>query len=850
MPPTFAKLRKLRNRSLPELRERGRQELSKLTERLLHAPRFEMSDRALLRAVSPELRNGSAVTTTAAITGRMRAATATAAAVQPSHASNIFPSPAARSGLIDLIKREFPAHLDWIMSQAERAIEGRFDLLGYRDLNFGYPIEWRLEPISGKRTGLEHWSTIDYLDPNVAGDKKITWELNRHAHFVTLGQAYWVTGDERFAHAFVEQACLWMDANPPRRGINWASSLEVSLRAIAWLWALHLMADSESLTPQIATRLLKCLVAHGRHISAYLSHYFSPNTHLTGEALGLLYLGTTLPELGNSRRWRLKGLAILLEQLPLHIGPDGVYFEQSTYYHRYTADFYTHALLLAQTSRLVLPREVEDKLSASLEYLMWITRPNGSSPCIGDDDGGRLIKFGDRSPDDFRDTLAIGAALFKRGDWKHVAGDAPAEMLWLLGQSGLNRYRQMERVQPAERSKSFSDSGYFVMRDGWEEKSSYVIADCGSHSGLVPGAGLAHSHADSLSFEFAARGTTWLLDPGTFTYTADPKLRDWFRSSAAHNTVVVDGESQSISAGPFKWERVANATAHQFVDDEAFCYFEGSQDGYERLPDPVTHTRSLLFVKSDGGSSLSPYLLIRDSFDAASHHRYSARFQLAAGCSASKCRNTVIATAGRGEKMSISAWNSRDGSPGPAALITDSWISPAYGERRKAPAAEFQFDGEGPCNVVSLILPESKNSGLASVSHSKGVYSISTADSFDLFACPDKSAARSNLISADCQLAWARFIEGRLSRGCLIRGTRLEISRGLSIFSSGLSWLSFALSDGWLTLRARGASQLEVIANEPVAGVMLNGTTFNVDRGAKRMKLTLAEAGWKLEARS
>src|SRR4029079_5509048 len=106
----------------------------------------------------------------------------------------------------------------------------------------------------------------------------------------------------------------------------------LAFRLIAWLWALHLLAGSQNLNSRFVTRLLKYLVAHGRHIESYLSYYFSPNPHLTGEALGLFYLGTALPELTRASLWREKGLRILIEQLPIQIRADGVYFEQTTYY--------------------------------------------------------------------------------------------------------------------------------------------------------------------------------------------------------------------------------------------------------------------------------------------------------------------------------------------------------------------------------------------------------------------------------------------------------------------------------------------------------------------------------------
>ena len=321
MKRSVSKLEKLRGKSLREIRVRGAQELAKLSERVLGAT--ELSDAALFRQIDPRSRNGNGEGSATLILERIRSSTVRASTGD----LPFFPALAFRDEVSSLIKRRFPEERRALLDCAERAIKGRFDLLGFNDLSFGDPIDWHLDPTSRKRTPLVHWSRIDYLDPTVAGDKKVTWELNRHAHFVTLGQAYWLTGDERFAEAFVSQASSWMDSNPPKHGINWASSLELAFRVIAWSWAIYLFADSDRLTPKFITRFLKFIVAQGRHIESYLSHYFSPNTHLTGEALGLFYLGASLPELARARRWRDTGLNILLEQLTRHIRSDGTYFE-------------------------------------------------------------------------------------------------------------------------------------------------------------------------------------------------------------------------------------------------------------------------------------------------------------------------------------------------------------------------------------------------------------------------------------------------------------------------------------------------------------------------------------------
>src|SRR6185503_6627417 len=224
------------------------------------------------------------------------------------------------------VKSRWPETAQRIIEQANRICDGKFDLLGFTGLSFGGPIDWHFEPVSGKRIPLEHWSKLDYLDAGVAGDKKITWELNRHQYFMKLGQAYALTQDQKYARTFVNHLESWMDANAPKRGINWASSLEVAFRSISWLWALYFFRD---LVPaQTRNRALKFLYLGARHLESYLSTYFSPNTHLTGEALGLFFLGTLLPELKEAKRWRDLGSRILIDQIPVHVRADGVYFEQ------------------------------------------------------------------------------------------------------------------------------------------------------------------------------------------------------------------------------------------------------------------------------------------------------------------------------------------------------------------------------------------------------------------------------------------------------------------------------------------------------------------------------------------
>jgi hypothetical protein len=649
------KLQKLKNASLHELRVRATQQISAFSER---------------RGWSKLVKLPSDESFSSLINGSRSEPAFFASFQSPEQTASVF-------------KSRWPTTAQKLIDKAERIVAGKFDLLGFKDLSFGDPIDWQFEPVSGKRIPLLHWSKLDYLDVEIAGDKKIIWELNRHQHFQTLGQAYWLTGDERYARVCVAHLEAWMDANPPKLGINWTSSLEVAFRSISWLWAVHFFKSSPSLTPEVFKRAWKFLYLSARHLESYLSTYFSPNTHLTGEALGLFYIGTLLPEFKEAKRWQELGGRILVEQLPIHVQRDGVYFEQSSYYHRYTTDFYLHFLLLARANQLALPAPVEETLVLLLDHLMYITRPDGTTPLFGDDDGGRLAMLDVRAANDFRGTLATAAVVFDRSDYKFVAGDAAEELLWLTGVAGLDHYDSIVAREPSKTSVPFTEGGYFVMRDGWTPESNYLLFDCGPHGSLSCG----HAHADALAIDVAANGRPVLVDPGTCTYTGSKELRDWFRSSQAHNTVTLDDQSSSIPGGAFTWKTKVTCKLRKWISEERFDFISGETDGLL--------ARSILFIKGD-------YWIIRDTVSDRDEHRGDIWFHFDANANPVSHGTTVrdaqsgfsVACFGNGR------WVEENG-----------WVSHCYGQRESAKAFAFSVHFKHGDDVFTFLLP--RNAGSA-----------------------------------------------------------------------------------------------------------------------------------------
>lgn len=413
-----------------------------------------------------------------------------------------------------------------IDSLAARIQRHEFPVLG-ATLHTGPNIRWRKDYLSGCESGLEYFRKIPYLDASRAGDHKVIWELNRHQHLVLLAQR----GEPEDLDAIAMQLDSWLAQNPFHCGINWASALEVAFRALSWLWIWHLCGPR--LPAPLREKWLLSLYQHGVHLEYNLSIYFSPNTHLLGEAVALYALGKLLPDWPRSRRWETVGGDWVRRQYQSQIRPDGSHYEQSSYYQVYALDLF---LLFSELSG-----ETHPALERMARYLNTLLGPARRIFLIGDDDGGRLF---------------------------HPYGDHAA-----YGAESLARFGCSAEPETAH----FPDSGLI----SWIAGSRQVIFDAGPFGGGPAG----HSHADTLQILARVGNDELLTDPGTFTYVGDPAGRDRFRGTAMHNTLRLDQRDQAEPAGPFRWNNPPQVTVEAFSRDgaEAVCLSSDGRQHRRRL---------------------------------------------------------------------------------------------------------------------------------------------------------------------------------------------------------------------------------------------------------------------------
>jgi len=590
--------------------------------------------------------------------------------------------------LVALIRERLPLEANQIIEEANRIREHRFDLLGYQGVDYGPEIDWHLDAVHGKRSPREPWFKIRYGFEEI-GDPKIIWELNRHQHLVTLAKAYCYTQDERFAAELFRQWYDWQEKNPYPIGINWASSLEVAFRSLSWLWVRHLLAGCPAVPPSFETDLLRALALNGRHIERYLSTYYSPNTHLLGEGVGLFFIGTLCPQLPAAGRWQQLGWEIVLREAERQVQPDGMHFEQSTYYHVYALDFFLHVRTLAACNQIPIPASFDRTVEKMLEILLALGQ-GGPPPRFGDDDGGRVFNPKRNRAEHLLDPLATGAAIFRRADFKAIAGSLREETLWLLGAEGLAQFENLPRVQPSMRSLRFESSGICVLASS-DPAQQQLVVDAGPH-----GTGSAgHGHADALSLQLSVGDREWLIDPGTLCYASAGEDRNFFRGTASHNTLQVDRVDQAEPAGPFAWRSLPTTHVERWTGGETFDLFRGSHTGYCRLPDPVVHRRWVFGLKSR-------FFFVRDLALGSGEHQLDLFWHLAPGfLLRSSTANAAFLWAREDEGLSLLPVQGH----GWSQEIVQGKVSPVYGKEEPAPVLHFGTRATLPAEFAILIRP-------------------------------------------------------------------------------------------------------------------------------------------------
>ncbi len=529
-----------------------------------------------------------------------------------------------REEIINILKKSFPKKSKEITQEGKDFLRHNFDLLGSGKINLGPKINWHCDFKSNYCWNSKIPSCkIKYGDKEGV-DVKVPWELSRFQHLIALGQAYWLTKDERYTKEFVRQIKDWTKENPVGYGVNWKCTMDVAIRACNWIKGFYFFQNSKKISSEFINEFSNNLFSHGKYIEKNLEKSwksFSSN-HYLSDVVGLVYLGVFFKNTKKGQKWLNFGIKELKKEMKKQVYSDGCDFEASTYYHRLVLElFFFSTLLVAvnnENSEKIFGREYTERLYKMFEALLYLLKPNGKMPQIGDNDNGRLHIFGGREISDMRYLLTMGAIFFQDPRFKIKEFGFNQEALWVFGRKGYDAWKKLKETTLKDiKSKAFPDSGWYVMR----KNKNYCLVSCGPNGQEGRG---GHCHNDKLSFELMINNKDVIVDPGTYVYTAYSEWRNKFRSTAFHNTIVIDNQEQNRLVGNelFLLKNDARTKILEWKTNQKYDNLNVEHIGYARFKDPVVHRRKLIFNKDSGS------LIIKDTLAAKKRHIAKINFNL------------------------------------------------------------------------------------------------------------------------------------------------------------------------------------------------------------------------------
>jgi hypothetical protein len=587
-----------------------------------------------------------------------------ATSLQPAHV--VLRPPTVGLAAFEQLPRELHGAALSLRDEAEQVLAHRVDLLGSGLIDLDADIDWHRDFKSGYRWPRRFYEDVEVTRLSDRSDAKIPWELSRCHHLLTLARAARIFRQERYAREFEAQLDAWLDANPPGIGINWTNPMEVGIRAVNLAWAVGTLEEWSKLESTLCERLTTSLRWHGHHIASNLegAPYLRSN-HYLGDLLGLLVLGSALDGEPSAPEWSQFARREFEREILKQVYPDGVSFEASLAYHGLALEMFLIASGIASQSGTPLSERFYERLRRMVMVSRSVRHGDGRIPLFGDQDSGRILPAGFARPPTHDNLLWLAAALGLAE--RPFDQSVHPEVAWTFGVQRWQRCSELPLAQKPT-STGFSTGGIFVLC----AKRLHVVVRCGDVGQNGFG---GHSHNDTLSYELSIDGMPLIVDSGTYAYTFDTKARNEFRSTSAHNTVVVDGEE----INPIDRDRVFELRS--FARPRVLAVnlsgetieFIGSHDGYRRLPDPVTHRRRFSLSSNE--------LTVYDELLCARFHEVESYMHFDHGTLIERTGDASFAARLGLARVSISF----SGFTGDELALDEGWVSDRYGVRVRAP---------------------------------------------------------------------------------------------------------------------------------------------------------------------
>lgn len=502
-----------------------------------------------------------------------------------------------RDAAASYVKQYCKEELDHVINTADYTIQQKFifDLRWdmertYEPVIFDNEIDWLYQP---------------------SDDPEWVFAFNRMRFWICLGQAYAVTGDEKYASCFTKQLCHWIDTvkkDNPHNAKAWRT-IEAGLRLEYWLKAMCYFKGSPYITDDVMTKFEHSIIEHAEFImSVYNSFNYMSNWGVLANH-GLFLAGAMMPDTNITSKERNEtyirtSLNRLSQITSVQIYDDGMHWEQSTMYHNEVCHDLLDVVIIAKRNNIELPHPIEEKTRAMCYADCILQKPDGHELCMGDSDDI-----------DQRDIVTKGAYIFNDPVLKSCAYEMlDFDTVWDLGYEAVEEYEKIETKNPEHTAHALSESGHVCFRSSWNKDAVFFHFFCGT-------LGAGHGHADKLHIDMFSNGEDILLDPGRYTYVDSPD-RYKYKDASAHNTCTVDGRSCYTFADSWGCSSLDKAVNFSWKDGGPYAFCEGGHLGYMlNNSKPVYAQRRVLYIKSG-------IFVINDVFYAQDTHVYDMYYHV------------------------------------------------------------------------------------------------------------------------------------------------------------------------------------------------------------------------------
>jgi len=422
----------------------------------------------------------------------------------------------------------------------------------------------------------------------------------------------------------------WIKTHPPGPNqVGW-EPYPVSLRLINLCGVFFDKYQNEIERDELfRNELWKSIYLQAQWLTKHLETHLLGN-HLLENAAALILVGSCFG--GNdANNWLMIGKGILEKEIPEQILDDGMHFELSPMYH--CRIIYLFAIIF-NTGNQELADLVKKPLGNMVVALRHLTHPDGQIALLNDS--------------------AFGIY------------NSPSQLI-----SYINAFFEIKSSDFG--NFSLPHAGYYGFRN---DKGTYIVCDIGQIGpDYIPG----HAHADIFSFELSLKGHRVIVDSGVHDYEIS-QMREYTRSTKAHNTLTVNGQDQCEMWAAFRVARRGRPYDTKWVPIEKGFRLSGWHDGYKRLKGKPVHFREFNWNKS-------ARLTIKDIITASKTENVVSRLHLHPDCKINRLKdNKAWINYPKGEFRVEFFGNGK-------LSLEDSYYCSEFGIKTANKALAFSFSG-------------------------------------------------------------------------------------------------------------------------------------------------------------